>query len=225
MDNPKIIAVIPAYNEAATIADVVLGVKRFAPDVVVVNDCSTDDTAARAHAAGAHVVNHVTNTGYDGSLDDGFKEAARLGADIIVTCDGDGQHRVEDVRRACEPIVRGDADVVVGQRPALSRVGESIFAIYTGMRFGIHDPLCGLKAYHRKVYDAVGHFDTVRSIGTQLMVEAWLKGFRIKTIPVTILPRADESRFYSKLFRANLKILSAAGRVVLLSMKGRQTVI
>lgn len=218
----KIIAVIPAYNEAATIADVVKGVKQIAQEVVVVNDCSTDGTAASARETGAQVVDHSLNKGYDGSLDDGFKAAAELGADIIVTCDGDGQHRVEDLQRVCEPLLRDEADVAIGQRPKLTRFGEKIFAVYTGRRFGIHDPLCGLKAYKRAVYDATGYFDTLKSIGTQLTVEAWLRGYRLKMIPVTILPRQDESRFYAKLLRANLKILAAAWRIFKISFLRRQ---
>lgn len=218
MDNPRIIAVIPAYNESATIADVVVNVKRFVQEVVVVDDCSKDATSEKARAAGAHVLRHETNAGYDGSIDDGFREAARLGADIIVTCDADGQHRPEDVQRVCEPVVRGETDVAIGQRPQVSRIGETIFAWYTRARFGIWDPLCGLKAYRRDVYDAVGHFDTLKSIGTQLMAEAWLKGYRLQTVPIIVLPRPDESRFYAKLFRANMKILAAAWRIMKLSL-------
>lgn len=218
MDNPKIIAVIPAYNEAATIANVIRGLLSFVQGVVVVDDCSKDDTSAKAREAGAHVIRHEQNKGYDGSIDDGFKEAAHLGADIIVTCDADGQHRAEDLVRVCEPVIQDETDVSVGQRAQLTRVGETIFAIYTRLRFGIRDPLCGLKAYRRNVYDAVGHFDTLKSIGTQLMVEAWLKGFRIKTVSITVLPRPDTSRFYAKLFRANMKILGAAWRIMKLSL-------
>lgn len=214
----KIVAVIPAYNESATIADIVLSLKTIVQEIVVVDDCSTDDTSAKARAVGARVIRNSVNSGYDGTLNNGFREAASLCADIIVTCDGDGQHRPEDVRRVCEPIMNGEADVVLGQRPKLSRFGEKVFALYTGARFGIKDPLCGLKAYHRKVYDSVGHFDKIKSIGTQLSVEAWLAGYRLKMIPITILPRPDESRFYSKLIRANLKILSAAWRICILSL-------
>jgi glycosyltransferase involved in cell wall biosynthesis len=222
MDNHKIIAVIPAYNEAATIAAVISGITPIVQGVVVVNDCSKDDTSANARTAGASVVDHAQNSGYDGSIDDGFKEAARLGADIIVTCDADGQHRAEDLRAVCEPVIRGEADVVIGERSRLTRFGETIFSLYTQLRFGIRDPLCGLKAYRREVYDTIGYFDTLKSIGTQLMVEAWLKGFRLKKVPITVMPRPDESRFYAKLFRANMKILGAAWRIVKLSILRRR---
>lgn len=221
---PKIVAVIPAFNEGRTIAQVIVGVRRIAHEVVVVDDFSQDDTSAQAAAAGAHVVRHEVNGGYDASIDDGFKQAAKLGADIIVTCDADGQHRSEDITKVLEPILKGEADVVTGQRENLKRWGERIFALYTRWRFGLRDPLCGLKAYRREVYEKVGNFDTLKSIGTQLTAEAWLRGYRIVTVPVTILPRPDESRFYAKLFKANVKILVAMLKIIGLTIwKNRKT--
>lgn len=219
----RVTAVMPAYNESATIGDVIRRVREVVSDVVVVDDCSKDATSDVAAKAGAIVVRHEKNTGYDGALDDGFIEAARHGAEVIVTCDADGQHRVEDLVAVVKPILDGTADVAIGQRDKTTRLAEKIFALYTRLRFGIHDPLCGLKAYRRDVYDAVGHFDTLKSIGTQLMVEAWLRGYRLVTVPIVVLPRKDESRFYAKLFRANMKILAAASRIVRISLTKRKT--
>ncbi|MBI5655062.1 glycosyltransferase family 2 protein [Candidatus Uhrbacteria bacterium] len=214
----KVVAVIPAYNEGRTIAKVIQGVRQVVDEVVVVDDCSKDDTGVQASSAGAHVMRHETNGGYDKSIDDGFKEAAKLGAGIIVTCDADGQHRPEDITKVLEPILKGEADVVAGQRDKTTRLGEKIFAVYTRYRFGLRDPLCGLKAYRREVYDKVGHFDTLGSIGTQLLAEAWKNGYRVATVPVIILPRPDESRFYAKLFRANVKILKAMFKIIRLTL-------
>jgi glycosyltransferase involved in cell wall biosynthesis len=217
----RVIAVMPAYNESATIGDVIHRLREVVSDVVVVDDYSKDSTSDVAKNAGAIVVRHEKNTGYDGALDDGFAEAARHGADVIVTCDADGQHRVEDLIAVVQPILDGKADVSIGQRASISRFGEKVFAIYTRLRFGIRDPLCGLKAYRREVFDAVGYFDTLKSIGTQLMVEAWLRRFRLVTVPIVVLPRKDESRFYAKLFRANMRIIAAASRIVRLSFNKR----
>ncbi|MFH1621481.1 MAG: glycosyltransferase family 2 protein [Patescibacteria group bacterium] len=221
----KIVAVIPAYNEGWTIAKVIQGVRQVVDVVVVVDDCSKDDTCIKASSAGAYVIRHETNGGYDKSIEDGFKEAAKLGAGVIVTCDADGQHRPEDISKVLEPILKGDADVVAGQRNKLSRFGEKIFAIYARWRFGLHDPLCGLKAYRREVYDKVGYFDTFNSIGTQLLVEAWKNGYSIANVSVIVLPRPDESRFYAKLFRANVKILKAMFKIIRFTIwKTRKTV-
>ena len=82
---------IPAFNEAATIARIVESVAIHGQPIVV-DDCSEDETASLARSAGAVVVCHETNRGYDGALNSGFAEADRRGCSYVVTFDGDGQH-------------------------------------------------------------------------------------------------------------------------------------
>lgn len=215
MESPKIIAVIPAYNEGRTIAQVVRGLIPHASEIIVVDDNSADNTADEARAAGAFVLHHDSNAGYDKSIDDGFAEAARRGADIMFTFDADGEHEADDVPRMLAPILNDTADIVLGQRPHTTHLSEKVFALYTQMRYGISDPLCGLKAYRRSVYDAVGHFDRVQSIGTELMLRGLAKGFRLALVPIALHRRVDDtSRFYKRAFRANMKILKAMLRVV-----------
>jgi glycosyltransferase involved in cell wall biosynthesis len=211
----RVIAVIPAFNEAKTIAAVVAGVRAHVADVIVVDDHSADLTIEEAKSAGAIVLCNAANLGYDGSLNAGFAEAARRGAGIVLTFDADGEHDPADVPRLVAPIAEGRADIVVGQRPRLAGIGEKIFACYTRLRYGIADPLCGLKAYRRSVYDAVGQFDTVQSIGTELMIRGLRRNFRLALVPIALHRRVgDSSRFYRRRFRANLRILRAAWRVL-----------
>lgn len=219
--SPKTIVVIPAYNEGKTVGAVVAGVKPYVSDVIVVDDCSCDDTSAVAAAAGARVLRNETNQNYDGTIDRGFAEAVRRGADIVITFDADGEHEPHDLPKMIEPIASGRADMAIGQRPGTTHFCEKIFAFYTGVRYGIWDPLCGCKAYSRKVYDAVGHFDTVKSIGTELMIMGRKKGFAMELVPITLHNREDTSRFYAQRFRANIKILKAMFRVISLSLKSR----
>jgi glycosyltransferase involved in cell wall biosynthesis len=222
MNSMKVTVVIPAFNEARTISDVVRAVRDTADDVVVVDDASADATGDRARAAGAHVLRHEPNGGYDASLNDGFACAAERGADVIVTCDADGQHRAEDISRLVAPILRNEADIVLSVRPRLMRLGERVFAAYTNWRYGIRDPLSGMKAYRRSVYDRLGHFDTIRSIGTQLSVEAVQLGERLAFVPITIIPRThgDASRFYVRRLRGNLRIIGACLRLMFHHVKG-----
>jgi glycosyltransferase involved in cell wall biosynthesis len=211
----RVIAVIPAFNEAKTIAAVVAGVRAHVTDVIVVDDHSTDGTGEEAERAGAIVLRNATNRGYDGSLNAGFVEAAQRGAGIILTFDADGEHDPADVPRLIAPIAGDHADIVAGQRPRLAGVAEKIFALSTRLRYGIADPLCGLKAYRRSVYDAVGQFDTVQSIGTELMIRGLRRNFRLALVPIALHHRVgDSSRFYRRRLRANLKILRAAWRVL-----------
>jgi glycosyltransferase involved in cell wall biosynthesis len=206
----KVIVIIPAFNEGKTIGRVIQDLKHVVNEVIVVDDASTDDTRTVAQQAGAIVLHHERNAGYDISLNDGFQLATQRGADILMTFDADGEHDAQDVPAILKPIEDGTADMVIGQRPSLTHFSEKLFAQYTWRRFGIKDPLCGFKAYHRRVYDAVGFFDSFHSIGTELMIRGIRQGFRATYVPIRIHQRVhDSSRFYKKRFRANLKVLGA----------------
>jgi len=210
----KITAVIPAFNEARTIEGVVRSVRECVDEVIVVDDGSTDATAEGVRRAGGLLIRHERNAGYDRSLSDGFRMAVDRGADVIVSCDADGQHRPEDVARVIEPLTSGRASMGIGERQELTRFGEKVFARFV-RRYGVRDPLCGLKAYRREVYEAVGYFDTVGSIGTELMLTALKLGFSMARVPIEVVPRADTSRFYRNVIRGNVRILRAMVRVLL----------
>jgi len=211
----RIAVVIPAFNESATVGKVVLEVLRRVNEVIVVDDASSDMTGEAAERAGAIVIRHSVNRGYDASLNDGFAAAAARGADVIVTFDADGEHRSEDIPAVVEPIVANKVDIVITQRSHLVHISEKLFAAYTRLRFGIRDPLCGFKAYHRRVYDRFGSFDTLNSIGTELALRAIKAGFRVRLIPIARRARLDTSRFYARLLRANIRIFNAMMRVVI----------
>lgn len=212
----KVIAIIPAYNEVKTIERVVQGLLPQVDEVVVVDDASKDGTGECARKAGAVVVTHKHNKGYDTTINDGFVEAYARGADIMLTFDADGEHDAGDVPRILAPILEGKADLVLGQRPGNRHWGEGIFAKYTRMRYGVPDPLCGLKAYTRAVYDRVGFFDSLSSIGSELSLRAIKHGYNHALVPITLHSRADgdNSRFYEMNFRGNMKILKALWRIL-----------
>ena len=198
--------VIPALNESATIARVVEAVRTYG-EAIVVNDGSTDDTESLARNAGAVVVSHAINCGYDQALNSGFKKAADLGCEIIISVDADGQHDPSLIEKFIAGVQSG-ADVVVGVRSSRPRFAEHLFAFYTSLRFGICDPLCGMKAYRMEVYRAQGYFDSYSSIGTELMIFAAKQGCRIGQIPFVVRERRDSPRF-GNLMISNLKILRA----------------
>ena len=95
-------------------------------------------------------------------------------------------------------------------RPKPARFAEWLFAVYSKIRFGVPDPLCGMKAYRMDLYDKLGHFDTYDSVGTELMLFALRSGARFKIVPIPVQERVDEPRFGQ--FSANLKILKALWR-------------
>ena len=209
----KIIAVLPALNEEESIAGVIVGLKRYVDEIIVVDDASNDNTAYIAARDGAIVVRHGDNQGYDRSLDHGFSLAAKRGATIILTFDSDGQHAADDIPKVIEPILKDEADVVIGKRPRQSRFSEHIFSFIARLKIGIDDPLCGLKAYHINVYNGIGYFDRISSIGTELLFNAKQKGYRITQRDIKLNERKSSTRFGSG-FAANWSILRALLRVI-----------
>lgn len=209
-DGHKIAVIIPALNEAKTISSVVRQAKLYADEIIVVDDGSSDATYHEAKTAGAYILQNKRNLGYEQSIERGFAQAKTLGAAILITMDADGQHKSEYLPLFINPIIENKADIVLGKRYGYKkRIVETLFAFYTKIRFGIEDPLCGLKAYRTKVYESIGHFDTANFIGAQLAIEGALRNFQLVSVPIQITPRKDTSRFYAHNLKANLKIIRA----------------
>ena len=133
---PRIVAVVPAYDEEAAIGAVVAEIRAVDPaiDVVVVDDGSTDRTGDAAVAAGAAVVRLPFNLGIGGAVQTGFRYALERGYDVAVRLDGDGQHDAAEISKLLEPLSRGEADVVTGSR---FRVEEDGYRPPLGRRLGI----------------------------------------------------------------------------------------
>jgi glycosyltransferase involved in cell wall biosynthesis len=206
MEKCRVGIVIPALNESATIADIVQVVGKYGVPIVV-DDGSTDNTALLAVKSGAVVFTHEKNRGYDAALNSGFRKAAELGCQIIITVDADGQHDPLLIQQFINAIDSG-ADIVVGKRSSRLRIAEHLFAWYTGLRFGINDPLCGMKAYKTFVYEELGHFDSYGSVGTELMIFGAMRSYRVEQIEFNVRDRRGVSRF-GNFFSGNYKIIRA----------------
>lgn len=199
--------VIPAYNESSTISQVVNQVKS-AGVVIVVDDASTDNTAELAREAGAVVIRHDENRGYDGALQSGFDKASKLDVNLVITFDADGQHDPTVLDKIIDGLKTPGVCLVLGIRPAPARLAEAMFNFWTRLRFGVDDILCGLKGYNMELYEQHGCFDHVGSIGTELALAGLRDGCQFKTVPVPISERDGQARFGSSL-QANIKIFRA----------------
>ena len=206
MDKYKIAIVIPAFNEEATIYNVVQSVKEYGV-VIVVNDASTDRTKQMAKSAGAVVVSHKENKGYDGALNSGFLKAEELNCNAIITFDADGQHSAESIEKYINEL-RSGVDLVLGVRPKTARISEKLFMYYSRYRFNWSDPLCGMKGYSMKLYRKRGYFDSRNSIGTELAAYGLENNFSHAQIQIAIAQRQDQPRF-SSIFMSNVKIMKA----------------
>ncbi len=125
VDPDAVWLVIPAYNEERMIGRVVEDVKRHFPNVIVVDDASTDSTALEAKSAGARIVQHPINLGQGAALQTGFNYALLAGASYIVTFDADGQHHVEDVSVMLDHLIASRADLALGSRFLGKAIGIS----------------------------------------------------------------------------------------------------
>ena len=182
--------------------------------VIVVDDASSDGTAAQAEHAGAVVVRLDENRGYGGAIDAGFAEALARGFRYAVTSDGDGQHEPRDVAAFVQLLARDGFDLVIGIRHGRHRLLERVCAWYSRIRFGVVDPLCGLKGYDLRYFAEYGGFDRRRSVGTELMTYALRHGARWTQQPITLHERGHgSSRFYADV-RANLRILRSLWALV-----------
>jgi glycosyltransferase involved in cell wall biosynthesis len=164
----KRLAVVPAYNEAATVGAVVRSIHEHAPglDVLVIDDGSTDDTREHAEAAGARVLRHPFNLGIGGAVQSGFAFALDNGYQFMVQVDGDGQHDPGEIRRL-EASMREDPaiDMVCGSRfltneheypsPISRRTGIHLFAFLLSRIVGdrVSDPTSGFRLYNRRAIE------------------------------------------------------------------------
>ncbi len=158
--------VIAAYNEAGAIGRVVTELREVYANVVVVDDGSADDTWRNARDAGAIVLRHIINRGQGAALQTGIAYALGAGAQIVITFDADGQHRVEDIAALAAPIARGEVEISLGSRflgdrdaiPAGRRVVLLAAVVFMRMTSGdkLTDAHNGLRAFSRR---AAEHLD------------------------------------------------------------------
>lgn len=157
--------VVPAYNEAAVIGEVIRGLRGTYPHVLVVDDGSTDETGRVARAAGATVLRHVINRGQGAAIQTGIEFALRAGARYVVTFDADGQHDPADIERLVMPIVRGECDVALGSRflgqaegiSLMRRLTLRLGVWFTWLTSGVRltDAHNGLRAFSRAAAEVV----------------------------------------------------------------------
>ncbi|AKB23287.1 glycosyltransferase (family 2) [Methanosarcina sp. WH1] len=200
----NITVILPAFNEEVSIGSIVLLTRHYADNVIVVDDGSSDRTAAVARKAGAHVIVHETNTGKGGALKTGFTAAAALGADIIVTMDSDGQHNPSEIPRLVAPIIDGYAEMVNGSRylnhtdkntPVYRRVGQAILDTATNMNSGlkITDSQSGFRAFAGSIKDVFRFNAKGMAIESEMLADAGRSGLRIKEVEIGVRYDVDGS--------------------------------
>jgi len=212
--------VVPAYNEEKTVGQVVRSLRPAADRVLVVDDGSTDGTAAAARSAGAEVIGHFMNRGLGAALGTGIAAAVLAGADIVVTFDADGQHRVEDIPRLVEPIRSGKADAAIGCRtaergrmPASRRLANWIGNALTFVLFGlwVRDSQSGLRAFSRRAAGQLEIKTDRMEVSSEIVKEIKRHAWRLAEVPIVPV-YTDYSLSKGQGFLVGLK---TAGRLLL----------
>ncbi len=191
--------IIPAFNEASVIADVVSDLRSVFGHVVCVDDGSHDDTAEQAWKAGAYVVRHPVNLGQGAAIQTGIEFArSHPGAAVFATFDADGQHRVQDVIRMIDRLARDELDIVVGTRfagtvstnmPPLKRLALPIIAKLsrTSRKLKLTDAHNGLRVFNRTVADGLNITMNGMAHASEIVVLIIENGWRVAEEPVEIL--------------------------------------
>ena len=194
----KIIIGIPAYNEEKNIAGIISKLKNISNDIIVCNDGSTDLTANIAEDMGAIVVNHEKNLGYGGAIRSIFLKAKDLAADVLVTFDADGQHRIEDIDGVIAPILENQSDIVIGSRflddsekevPQYRKMGIKVITKITNatIKKELTDSQSGFRAYSKQVLNEISPSETGMGVSTEILIKASSKDFKISEVPIKIL--------------------------------------
>lgn len=180
--------VIPAYNEAHALPRLLPEVLRIAPNVIVVDDGSSDNTTAIAQHMGANVVRHARNAGKGAAVLTGLRASP---TEFVVLMDGDGQHDPRDAPRLVGELEQG-YDLVIGDRfagltvemPMHRKLANGLIRAIVSSKTHVNDPLCGYRAVRRS------HFLNLKQAGyeteTEMVLHAHRKGLRVKELPVRV---------------------------------------
>lgn len=204
----EIALVIPVYNEETTIKKVIKEAFPYVKKIIVVNDHSTDHTEKILKQLPVIIIYNQKNLGYAKTLEKGIKEAFRLGADYSITFDADGQHQDSDLKKFISVIKESQPDLVIGKRSFKNRFMEEVFGLYSRLRFGFSDPLCGMKAYKKTLFERYGYLEKKYTIATELTFRAIRDGASFEEISIRSEKRLTESRFANDL-KGNLLELRA----------------
>ena len=194
----KIICVIPAWNEAASIKKVIADLRPYVTEVIVVDDCSTDETGRLAEKSGAIVLRHRINRGQGAALQTGNEYALYLGADIIVHFDADDQFLASEIPDIIAPILSQKADIVFGSRFLGKRPNWPFLKKYLIMplaflfmrlilKVKLSDPQNGFRALNRQAATLTVITNREMAHASEIQAKAFKSGLKIAEVPVTVV--------------------------------------
>lgn len=220
--DPNVWVVIPAHNEADSIQSVIDRVRRFAGNVVVVDDASIDETAVLAFRAGAVVLPLCTSLDAWGATQTGIRYARRMGAQVVVTLDADGQHPPEAIPALMEALRGGSFDLLIGSDPA--RVSHYRHFAWKYLRaltgLAVVDLTSGFRVYNRRALDILIQSEATslnyQDIGVLMLLRR--EGLSMCEVPVSMAPRMSGA---SRVFRSWIKVAAYILESSIIGLAGR----
>jgi glycosyltransferase involved in cell wall biosynthesis len=218
----RVLVAIPAYNEQATLAEVISRVRVSAPefDLLVVNDGSQDNTGQILKELRVVTATHLCNLGYGRAIQTAIKYAFVCGYDALITLDADGQHQPEEIIELFSEFVAGNWDMLIGSRhvnrpdytgiPLGRRIGMGLFSILVKVTTGkrIFDTSSGLKVIRRNVFESLTCWHFV-DFHAEAIVYLLRLGYRVGEYPIVVARRVKGRSMYSAIshFKYPLKTL------------------
>jgi len=196
-------ALIPSYNEANTVGGITKDLKACGMTVYVIDDGSTDRTAAVAQAAGAIVISQPKNMGKGAALGEGFKRVLKDGFDATLVMDGDGQHQVKDVDKFLARMKDTGSDIIIGNRMADTASMPYIRVITNRFmsnlisrisKANIPDSQCGFRLIKKAVLEKIELESSNYETESELIIKAARAGFKIESVQIAAVYRNEKSR-------------------------------
>jgi len=220
----KLVVIIPAYNEAETISNVINEIPRSIDgiediEIIVIDDGSVDNTVRVSKDAGAMVVSHHQNMGVGVAFSTGVYNALEIGADIIVTVDADGQFNPKDIPKLIDPILTGHADfattsrfldpLLVPDMPPIKMFGNKIFTKIINYLTKQHftDTQCGFRAYSKDAAMRMVLFGKF-TYTQEVFLDLASQNLKIVEVPLKVVgERVGKSRVVSNIYSYGIKVL------------------
>ena len=190
----RLAVVIPAHNEEKNIREVILGVKKYTNNIIIVDDGSKDNTYLMAKEAANDilVLRHKINLGKGAAVKTGCEAALKLGAEAIAIMDADGQHLPEDVMKLVEKLEKEDLDIVFGVRainkkmPVLTFLGNRFLTKMSNLLSGLSlaDTQSGLKVFRASVYQKIAWQASDYSLETEIIIRTSKKKLKYSQLPI-----------------------------------------
>ena len=227
----KKLIIIPAYNEEASIFNTVSEIVEHAPefDYVVINDCSTDHTKKICEENHFNVINLPMNLGIGGAVQTGYKYAQRYGYDCAVQVDGDGQHRVDFLKKMVQVMEDDKFDMVIGSRfiekqgfqsTGLRRIGIKYFSLLIKLLSGtyIADPTSGLRLIGKKAIESFANDYPKDYPEPETTMRLLKKGLKVKEIPVIMRERQGGVSSISTIKKSSYYMVKVTIAILLVAM-------